>query len=57
VQSQSNKPKKTSNCIEKKLKFEKNYVLSFKTMEIMEVVVFIQINVKEFKPKINLMKI
>jgi len=58
VQSQSNKPKKASNRKEKNIENLLNiHVLPFKTMAIMKnYFYFIHLNVKEFKPKIHLMK-
>jgi hypothetical protein len=55
----SHYPKIQKKCqtAKKKINIEKNYVLPFKAMEIMaSYCFFIHMNVKEFKPKIHLMK-
>jgi hypothetical protein len=49
--------KKTLDCKEKQSIYFLNYVLSFETMAIMaSYFFFINMNFKEFKPKIHLMK-
>jgi hypothetical protein len=57
VQPQSNKPKQASNYQKKSQNMINIYVFPFKTMAIMaNYCFFIPMNVKEFKPKIHLMK-
>jgi hypothetical protein len=57
VQSQSNKPKRASNHKKNNQNLISIYVFPFKIMATMASYCFyIHMNVKEFKPKIHLMK-
>jgi hypothetical protein len=58
VQSQSNEPKKNIGLQKKESKLDKNLCFVIKAMAIMtSYYFFLDVNVKEFKPKIHLMKI
>jgi hypothetical protein len=57
VYSQYNKPKRALDCKDKNQNWINIYVFPFKEMAIREsYYFFIHMNVKEFKPKIHLMK-